>query len=49
MRFSMTRQENCDLSIQVTAWAGLTICTSSSEMKVFTDEKKKKRKPPTQY
>jgi hypothetical protein len=25
MKFSMTRQEKCDLLIQVTAWAGLTV------------------------
>ena len=26
MKFSMTGQENGDLLIQVTTWAGLTIC-----------------------
>ena len=25
MKFSMTRQEKCDLLIQVTAWTGLTV------------------------
>ena len=36
MQFSMTEQEKCDLLLQVTAWAGLTVHNQASTLTYYS-------------
>jgi hypothetical protein len=45
MKFSMTRQKKVGLLIQVTAWAGLTICSTEVQFIWNVLWKNKKRWP----
>ena len=36
MQFSMTGQEKCDLLLQVTAWAGLTVHNQASTLTYYS-------------